>query len=159
MIAMMAVSAYSSYRQGQAQAQQARFQESEALANAAAAAADAKESERIATAEATEVALEAEKRKGAARVRRAAGGGRTDVGTNFALSLQDDAQAEWEIFKAGLTGRRRTERFTAESLGFIRQAKQYGIAATTASELGILGAGTSALGQLGRGYDRGVWGS
>ena len=146
MIAFAALSAFSAIQQGKAQAQQARFRQQEALANAAQAKADAKESQRIGELEALETLAEEERRKGAARVARAAGGGASYTGTNWLLSVQDDDAAEWEIWKTGYTARRRTGRFQAESLGFTRQAGQYGVTARNVKRAGYLKAGTAILG-------------
>ena len=157
MLAMMAVQAFSSIKQGQAQAQQAKFAEREALANAAQAKADAAESERIGQLEALETLAEQERIKGAARVSRAGSGGRTDTGTNWLLTIQDANLAEFEVWKTGYQARRRTDNYTSESLGYIRQAGQYKIAAKNAKTMGYLGAASSVLGGLTMGSQAGMF--
>jgi len=156
-LGMMALQAFSSIKQGQAQAQQAKFAEREALANAAQAKADAAESERIGQLEAMETLAEQERIKGAARVSRAGGGGRTDTGTNWLLSIQDANLAEFEVWKTGYQARRRTDNYTTESLGYIRQAGQYKIAAKNAKTMGFLGAATGVLGGLAMGTKAGMF--
>jgi hypothetical protein len=150
MLAMMAVQAFAQHKAAKAQEAEAEFQRKEALANAEQAAADEKLSEQIAEAEGVEAVLAGEQAEARARVGMAARGGRLDVGTNFLLSLQNAAMTEWEVFKTNLGGRRRTERFGAESLAFLREASQLEVRKANIRQAGKLAVATTVLGGLGQ---------
>lgn len=145
-----ALQAFSQIRAGQAQAQEIEFERREVLGNAARARADARLSERIGEAESVELALEAEQRAGTLRVQQGASGGRTDVGTNFLIRIQAAAQSEFELFKANLVSRRRTERFIDEALSLTRQAGVLKTRARNVKKAGLLGAATTILGGIGQ---------
>ena len=144
-----ALQAFSQIRAGQAQAQEIEFERREILGNAARARADARLSERIGEAESVELALEAEQRAGTLRVQQGASGGRTDVGTNFLIRIQLAAKEEFELFKAGLISRRRTERFIDEALSLTTQAGVLKARAKNVKTSGLLGAATTILGGIG----------
>jgi len=150
LLGAMALQAFSQVRAGQAQAEEIGFQRQEILGNAARARADARLSERIGEAESVELALEAEQRAGTLRVRQGASGGRTDVGTNFLIRIQEAARSEFELFKTGLISRRRTERFIDEALSLTTQAGVLKSRAENVETAGLLGAATTILGGIGQ---------
>ena len=152
LIAMMAVQAYSQKRAAEAQAAEAEFERKEALANSEQAAADERLSAQIAEAEGVETALAGEQAEAKAKVGMAARGGRLDVGTNFLLSLQNAAITEWEVFKANLSGRRRTDALGAESQAYLRQAFQLETRKANIKQAGRLKVATTVLGGLGQAY-------
>ena len=156
-LAVLFIGAFAQHRASKAQAAEAEFQRRESLANAAQAAADEKLSQQIGEAEGVEALLAGEQESARARVSAAARGGRGDVGTNFILSLQNDAITEWEVFKANLGTRRRTERFGAESQSFIRQAFQLETKKANIKQAGRLGVATTILGGLGDMSSKGMF--
>ena len=150
LLGSMALQAFSQIRAGQAQAEEIGFQRQEILGNAARARADARLSERIGEAESVELALEAEQRAGTLRVQQGASGGRTDVGTNFLIRIQVAAKSEFELFKANLISRRRTERFIDDALSLTTQAGVLKSRAKNVEKAGLLGAATTILGGIGQ---------
>jgi hypothetical protein len=155
LIASMVMQVAAQRQQAKAQAQEAEFQRQEALANAARAKADAELSERIAEAESVEAAMEAERLAGRRKVLQAAGGGRTDVGTNLLIRIQDADMAEWEQTKAALGARHRTGALRAESMGFTRQAFQYGVRKSNIRTASRYRQAGTIIGGLGQAYTLG----
>ena len=126
LIASMVIQLAAQRQQAKAAAEEAEFQRQEALANAAQAEADAKLSAQTAEAESVEARMEGERIAGSRRVAQGASGGRTDVGTNFLIRIQDAARVEWEVWKTGLSGAQRTNVLASESSAFKREADQIG---------------------------------
>ena len=168
----IALGALSSYRQGQAQSAQYGMERQKALYDASLADFDAKMAEMdAATArrrtdfEQMQGLREGEAIKGSQLVSMGASGGRIDVGTNFQLRMQQDAENELDNFLIGLEGRTEANRFTAEAGASKRkaamlrsQAGYYGKAGRNAKRAGLLGAAAGVLGGFGQMGAMGMFG-
>jgi len=148
--ASIAVSAMSAMMQAKAAADKAAAQEQEALANAQSAESDAVAQEKKTDFEQMQSLREGEAAMGSLRVNMGASGGRTDVGTNFMVRMQQSQESELDNFLVGLEGRTQQSKFEAEADQYKTQAKYYKKAGSNARISGGLGVANAVLG----GYSR-----
>jgi hypothetical protein len=123
--------------------------EAQALANAKIAEADAKAMEQKTDFEQMKQLREGEAVMGSLRVNMGASGGRTDVGTNFLIQMQQADESELDNFLIGLEGRTQVSKYRSEAAQQKIQAKYYAKAGKNARIGGLLGAGSAILGGAG----------
>jgi hypothetical protein len=149
MLASMALQSYSSLRQGQAQAQQYEAQRQESLDNARLAKSEARAAKIRTDFNQLQHLRGSQAVMGRMKVAQGDSGGRTDVGTNFLIRLQQKAESELDNFLIGLEGRSEVAKARSEKEHHLRQAGIYRQGAINALTIGKLGAATAVLGGLG----------
>ena len=155
----LAISAASAMMQAKAAADLAAAQEQEALANAQSAESDAVAQEKKTDFEQMQSLREGEAAMGSLRVNMGASGGRTDVGTNFMVRMQQSQESELDNFLVGLEGRTRQSKLEAEADQYRKQAKYYKKAGSNARISGGLGVANAVLGGLSKYGGTGTTGS